>query len=312
MNLEPILQTKLYGLSQIFGEIINLTNSNKLPNKILLSGAKGSGKSTLAYHIINYIFSNKEDDSYDVESNKINVQNNSFKLIKNGSHPNFHLIDLIEGKKNIEILQIRNMINYANKSSFNNKPRFILIDNVENLNINSLNALLKIIEEPNKNVFFILIHNNNKKIIDTLKSRCLKFKINLTFDQSIIITNHLLNENVFELLNNDLISYYAKPGDFLGLINFSKENQIDLNKYDLKKFLLFLIEENYYKKNNFVKLNMLNYIELYFLKILNQTTNKSKISSFYTKFIVKSNFTSKFNLDYESLFMEFKSKILNG
>ena len=33
---------------------------------------------------------------------------------------------------------------------FNNCPRFILIDNVENLNINSLNALLKIVEEPNK------------------------------------------------------------------------------------------------------------------------------------------------------------------
>ena len=28
--------------------------------------------------------------------NEINVRNKSFKLIKNGSHPNFHLIDLIE------------------------------------------------------------------------------------------------------------------------------------------------------------------------------------------------------------------------
>ena len=102
------------------------------------------------------------------------------------------------------------MINYANKSSFNNRPRFILIDNVENLNINSSNALLKIIEEPNENVFFILIHNDKKKIINTLKSRCLPFKINLTFDQSINISNHLLNENIFELLNKDLINYYAK------------------------------------------------------------------------------------------------------
>ena len=50
------------------------------------------------------------------------------------------------------------MINYINKSSFNNIPRFILIDNIEHLNKNSTNALLKIIEEPNNNVFFILIH----------------------------------------------------------------------------------------------------------------------------------------------------------
>ena len=312
MNIKPILQTKLYGLNQIFNEIVNLSNFNKLPNKILFSGSKGSGKSTLAYHFINYIFSINENHPYNIKLNEISVQNNSFKLIKNGSHPNFHLIDLIEDKKNIEISQIRNMINYANKSSFNNRPRFILIDNVENLNINSLNALLKIIEEPNKNVFFILIHNHNKKIIKTLKSRCLSFKINLTFDQSINIANHLLNENIFELLNIDLISYYAKPGDYISLVNFSKENQINLNEFTLKKFLLFLIEENYYKKNNFVKLNIFDYIELYFLKIFNQSSNKSKISSFYTKFIHKINYANKFNLDYESLFMEFKSKVLNG
>jgi len=229
MNLKPILQTKLYGLKINFEEIINLFNLNKLPSKILLSGSKGCGKSTLAYHLINYIFSINENHPYNVELNEINTVNNSFKLIKNGSHPNFHLIDLIDDKKTIEISQIRSMINYTNKSSFNNRPKFILIDNIENLNINSLNALLKIIEEPNKNVFFVLVHNDNKKILKTLKSRCLLFKINLTFDQSINIANHLLNKNIFEFLNKDLINYYAKPGDYINLINFSKENKINLN-----------------------------------------------------------------------------------
>ena len=157
MDLKPILQTKLYGMDLIFNEIVSLFNSNKLPNKILFSGSKGSGKSTLAYHFINYIFSVNENHSYDIESNKIDVHNRSFKLVSNGLHPNFHLIDLIEDKKNIEISQIRNMINYTNKSSFNNLPRLILIDNVENLNINSLNALLKIIEEPNENMFSLCL-----------------------------------------------------------------------------------------------------------------------------------------------------------
>jgi DNA polymerase-3 subunit delta' len=311
MNVKPILQTKLYGLKINFEEIVNLFNLNKLPSKILLSGSKGCGKSTLAYHFINYIFSINENNSYNIKLNEINPNNNSFKLIKNGSHPNFHLIDLIDDKKSIEISQIRKMINYTNKSSFNNRPKFILIDNVENLNINSLNALLKIIEEPNKNVFFVLVHNDSKKILKTLKSRCLPFKINLTFDQSINITNQLLNKNIFELLNKDLINYYMKPGNYISLVNFSKENKIDLNEFNLKKFLLFLIEENYYKKNNFVKVNIFNFIELYFLKILNKSLNKNKISSLYTKFIHKINYANKFNLDYESLFMEFKSKILN-
>ncbi len=48
------------------------------------------------------------------------------------------------------------MINYANKTAFNNSERIVLIDNAENLNLNSLNALLKIVEEPNE----ILFYNN--------------------------------------------------------------------------------------------------------------------------------------------------------
>jgi len=308
----PIDQIKLYGLNQIFNEIVQLYNSKKLPNKILLSGSKGCGKATLAYHFINYVFSINEKYPYNIKTNEINTENTSFKLIKNGSHPNFHLIDLMEDKKNIEISQIRNMINYANKSSFNNEPRFVLIDNVEHLNVNSSNALLKIIEEPNENLFFILIHNDLKKIIKTLKSRCLLFKINLTFDQSIYAANSLLNENIYELLNKDLINFYFKPGDFIGLINFARQNKIKLHEYTLKTFLLLLINESHYKKNYFIKSNIFTLIELYFLKILYESQQKNKIFAFYNKFINKINYTNKFNLDYESLFMEFKSKVLNG
>ena len=77
-------------------------------------------------------------------------------------------------KKNIDINQIRELIRSLNKSSFNEKPRFILIDNIELLNLNSINALLKTLEEPSHNIYFILI-NNNKKILSTLLSRCINF-----------------------------------------------------------------------------------------------------------------------------------------
>ena len=180
--MNPLQQMQLYGLNNFFFEITKLYDFNKMPNKILLSGKKGSGKSTLAFHIINYIFSQNEENKYDVENLTINKNNRSFKLMQNKLHPNFYLIDLIDGKKNIEINQIREMIAYTNKSSFNQSPRFILIDNIENLNKNSTNALLKIIEDPNENIFFILIYHSNEYILPTLKSRCLNFKINLSFD----------------------------------------------------------------------------------------------------------------------------------
>ena len=171
MYLKPSENTQLYCMNNLFSEIITLYSEKKMPPKILLSGKKGLGKSTMAYHIINYILSNTETFRYDLNKFIINKENRSFKLLQNNSHPNFYLIDLLDDKKNIDVTQIREMITYTNKSTFNNLPRFILIDNIENLNKNSLNALLKVIEEPNKNVFFILINDNEKNILPTLKSR---------------------------------------------------------------------------------------------------------------------------------------------
>jgi len=310
--MKPSQQTELFGLNKYFDEIIDLYLNRKMPNKILLSGKKGSGKSTLAYHLINYILSENEENKYDTKNFIINIDNKSFKLLNNKTHPNFYLIDLMEEKKNIEINQIREMITYTNKSTFNKKPRFILIDNIENLNKNSTNALLKIIEEPNENTFFILIHNNNKKILPTLKSRCLTFKINLSFNEVIYISNLLLKKNILKLLNNDFINYYNTPGDFVKLINFSKEKKIDLNDYSIVKFLLLLIDNRYYKKNKFIKNLITDYIELYFLKEYKISKAKNKILDTYYNFINKVNNTNKFNLDEESLFMEFKSKLLNG
>ena len=61
IELNPINQTKLFGLDKYIYELIDLEKRDVLPNKILLSGQKGLGKSTLAYHIINYILSKNED-----------------------------------------------------------------------------------------------------------------------------------------------------------------------------------------------------------------------------------------------------------
>ena len=312
MNLKPSENTQLYGMYDFFKEITSLYNKKKMPTKILLSGKKGLGKATLAYHVINYIFSSNEEFKYDSSTHTINKNNKSFKLLQNNSHPNFYLIDLFNDKKNIDISQVREMINYTNKSSFNDKAKFILIDNVENLNKNSVNALLKVIEEPNENVFFILINNNEKKILPTLKSRCLTFKVNFTFNQSMFISNQILNENLFDLINHDLINYYNTPGEIINLINFSQDKSINLKDYTLVNFLKLLIDNGYYKKSMLVKKLLINFIELFFLKEYMLSNTKKLMFNLYQNFIFKIHNTEIFNLDEESLFLEFRAKLLNG
>ena len=204
------------------------------------------------------------------------------------------------------------MIKYTNKSSFNNKPRFILIDNIENLNKNSVNALLKIIEEPNNGIFFLLINNSEKYILPTLTSRCLAFKINFTFLETIKVSNLLLNKNILEILNSDLINYYTTPGEIVELISFAEDKKLNLQEFYLIELINLLIDKNYYKKNKIIKKLLINFIELFFLKEYYLSSTKYSLINFYHNFLVKINNTEKFNLDEESLFLEFKTKLLNG
>ena len=295
MNLEPYNQTKLYCLNNELEYFINLYNSNKLPNKILFSGPKGIGKATLAYHLINYILSIGEKNHYDISNFTIDNKNRTYKLIQLNINPNFSLIDILPEKKNIDINQIRQLITHMNKTSLNDKPRLILIDNIEFLNINSVNALLKILEEPPENTYFILIHNH-KKVLQTLKSRCIEFKIKLSNKESFLIIEKIIEDNIENNINKDLINHYFTPGKIYNLIKFSKENKIELKDMKLKDFISLIIKENYYKKDNSIKFMIYELIEFFLINNIN-----SKFTN-YDYFIKKIDNLKKFNLDQESFF----------
>jgi DNA polymerase-3 subunit delta' len=307
MNLSPNNQVNLYHYNKEFTELIKLHQKKILPNKILLSGPKGIGKSTIAYHLVNYILSFDEEFSYDLDNLRIDPNNKSFKLVLNKTNPNFTLVDIDIEKKNIDIKQIRELITNLNKSSFNDKPRFVLIDNIEFLSLNSINALLKTLEEPSENIYFILINNNSKNLLPTIKSRCLNFRISLSNKNFTNILNTLLNDDFSNYISSDLINYYSTPGKIFELIKFSKENKIDLKNFDLKSFILLLINERYYKKNEFINKIIYDYIEFFLVKKHNFFNLK-----FFNIFLKKIHEMKKFNLDEELLLIEFKSKILNG
>ena len=307
--METLLQKSLFGHYEIFDTLKNLYLNKKFPNKIILSGEKGIGKCTLAYHIINYILSLNEDHNYDTKDYKINSENKSFKLIKNKSNPNFNLIDVEDGKKNIDINQIRDLISNLNKSSFNESPRFVLIDNINLLNLNSVNALLKVIEEPNDNINFILI-NSNKRVLATLKSRCINFKISLSQNQVIEIANKIIDQDIYDLINKELINYYTTPGQLLRVLKISEEFEIDVKNLSLENFLSLIIKNKLYKKDKKLIELTYSFIEIYFRNKVN--IKNIEILSFYTFFLKKIINTKIYNLDEESIFMEFEDRILNG
>ena len=124
--MTPLTQTKLLSFKNNFKELVNLSLRNKLPNKLIFSGHKGIGKSTFAFHLINYLFSKDEEGSYNLEDNEININNKSYKLVSNKTHPNLLLIDSTD-KKFIEVSKIREILNFSSKTSFSNKKKLCLL-----------------------------------------------------------------------------------------------------------------------------------------------------------------------------------------
>ena len=312
MILTPSNQTQLIGYDDLLLTLKNLFDVNKLPNRILFSGQKGIGKCTLSYHLSNYILSKKEDFSYNLQKLEINKNNKSYKLVGNNSHPNFYLINLKEDKKNIEISQIRDMIYFTNKSSFNNEHKIIIIDNLEYLNSNSTNALLKVIEEPNNKVLFFLIHDNQKKIFNTLKSRCIEFKVNLQKKENNKILSSLIDSNFYNELNNDFKHYYNTPGEYVSLYNYFSNLKINFKDISIEEFIKNIINNNSFKKNTYIKDNLIKFIELFFFKKIKNQKAKKNIYSQYNLFLNKINDVKKYNLDIESFLIEFNSKLING
>tara|TARA_B100001996_G_scaffold221562_1_gene170342 strand:- start:190 stop:1125 length:936 start_codon:yes stop_codon:yes gene_type:complete len=311
MNLTPSNNINLFGYQDLLLNLIESYKKETLPKKIIFSGNGGIGKCTLAYHLTNYIFSKNEKNIYNVEDNTILKDNYSYNLVKKNSHPNFFLVSSDEDKMNIQISKIREMISFSNKSSFNGQCKIILIDNIEYLNNSSVNSLLKVIEEPNNNIYFFLVHNSKEKILDTLKSRCIKYNLFLNYDDRLRIINTILKNDFYVNLNNDFKNFYNSPGDIFKLYNFFKNNEIN-EGITIEELLKLIINKHLYKKDSYLKNNLSFFIELYFKNKFNNLNSKEKVYHFYKYFLLKISDCNKYNLDLESILIEFKGRVLNG
>ena len=236
--------SKLFGHKTVFSNLIYLDKIEKFPNKILINGPKGIGKKILINHFLIYFYSKNNDKTYDLKKNEFKLNNNLSKLISTNSHPNIFKIQKKKDKNIIDIDQIREMIQFANQTSFNNDRRFIIIEDINLLGINSANAILKSIEEHNSKIYYILINNSQFKILETIKSRCIEFHINLNSEKKRIAINHLIKYfNQEKILKTDLID--ISPGNYIKFNHILNDNKINPDGKFIDNINLIL---NLYKK----------------------------------------------------------------
>ena len=304
LNFNPKKTTRLFGLENEFNFLKKMISSDKFPKTLMLTGNRGVGKSTMISHLMHYYFDKK---TYNENENIF--ANESFFLnqfIEN-LFPNILYLNGSD-YRNARIDDIRKIINDLNKSPIKKDKRFIILDDIDSFNINSLNALLKIIEDPGKNNFFILINNKSNKLLNTIKSRSIEIKIMINNKDRLSISTSLLKYfNQDKIFNENLVS--STPGNFLKfnyvfnnysldinekfLTNFSNILRIYKKEKDIfyKEMLLFFVEYNFQKLKSHGMLNnkkliekrlmILQNINDFFLYNLNQNTLLSNLEENY-------------------------------
>ena len=273
LNFNPKKTTRLFGLENEFNFLKKMISSDKFPKTLMLTGNRGVGKSTMISHLMHYYFDKK---TYNENENTFAIESVFLNQFIENLFPNILYLNGSD-YKNVRIDDIRKIINDLNKSPIKKDKRFIILDDIDSFNINSLNALLKIIEDPGKNNFFILINNKSNKLLNTIKSRSIEIKIMINNKDRLIISTSLLKYfNQDRIFDENLVS--STPGNFLRFNYIFNNNSLDTNEKFLTNFSNIL---RIYKKekNIFYKEMLLFFVEYNFqkLKLQGMLNNKKLI-----------------------------------
>ena len=155
------MQTSLVGNKRTFNLISSMINNRKIPHAMIIEGEEGLGKKTLAKFIAKACLC--------VADNRPCLECKTCHLIDVGSHPDYQMIS--PDGANIKVDQIRALRSEAYFSPLSAEGRVFVVDNAHTMNQNAQNALLKVLEEPPKNVTFILLAKSASLLLETIRSR---------------------------------------------------------------------------------------------------------------------------------------------
>ena len=294
----------LFNLKENFKFISELYSKKNLPKVLMFTGNKGSGKSTLINHFLYSIF---DIDNYDKEKHSISGSSIFLKQFQNNIFANIIYLNALD-YKSVKTEDIRNLKKKILQTSLSEKDRFIIFDDIELFNQNSLNALLKLIEEPSQKNFFFLINNKGKPLIETIKSRALEIKIILNEKQRLEIINKLVNFYKIDLILDPKTSQLS-PGNFVKFNYFCKEYDILPTNNFVENLSLLL---NLYKKNkDILIINLVFYLADEYFKYLkdNNTLKNEKIFEIKNYILNNLNSFMLYNINQNSLINAVNEKL---
>jgi len=153
------------GNRKIIERLRRKLREGRFPHGLIFSGPEGVGKHTCALMLAKAL-------------NCTNAEPGDFcdtcpncRKIDSGTHPDLVMVSLEDDATQIKIEQIRHVLGLLELHPLEGRNKIFIIDPANLVNTGAANALLKGLEEPPENSFFILITVNVHELILTVRSR---------------------------------------------------------------------------------------------------------------------------------------------
>lgn len=180
----PRHATQLIGHQNSAEKFYKAFDAGKPHHAWLISGFNGIGKATLAYRLAAHVLGQKN-------------QAQATRWIAARAHPDLFVLERKLGdskprklKSEISVDDARRLSEFFSHTS-SGSWRVGLVDTADDLNTESANALLKLVEEPPPNCILFLVCHLPGRLLRTMKSRCLRLPLSSLSDAE---TYKVLNE----------------------------------------------------------------------------------------------------------------------
>lgn len=188
----PRLNPEIVGQGEAEAALLEAHRSGRLPHAWLLTGPKGVGKATLAYRFARFLLIDGAaantaslfgDAPAPATNLSIEAHHPVFQRMAAGGHADFRVLERSPhpktGKMRSEIVidDAREIIEFIHLTPAESARRVVIVDSADDMNRNTANALLKILEEPPPRAVLILVSHSPARLLPTIRSRCRKLAL---------------------------------------------------------------------------------------------------------------------------------------
>jgi DNA polymerase-3 subunit delta' len=166
------------GNRKIIERLRTKLRENRFPHGLIFSGPEGVGKYTCALMVA------KALNCRNAAAGSFCDACPSCRKIDSGAHPDVMTISVEEDATQIKIEQVRRLLATLELQPLEGRNKVFIIDPADAVNPQAGNALLKGLEEPPENSFFILVTVNAHELLLTVRSRAQVYNFTpLTLDE---------------------------------------------------------------------------------------------------------------------------------